>query len=107
MRRVQIIKESEWDPLVMMSELPVLVMFTSDKCKDCHLMDCLLNELDWKYTGRMKFYIIDFDKEPVIVERYNVTVLPTTIIFRDGQMESRVNGFYPNMVRLLVDQAAN
>ncbi|CAA7013789.1 unnamed protein product [Microthlaspi erraticum] len=108
----------ESDPLIktyVSSSLPsnddprcyVLVMFTSDKCKDCQFMNCLLNELDWKYTGRMKFYIVDFDKEPVIVERYNVTVLPTTIIFRDGHMESRVNGFYPDMVRLLVHQAAN
>ncbi|CAA7013788.1 unnamed protein product [Microthlaspi erraticum] len=101
---VRNITESEWDSLVMMSdEVPVLVMFTSDHCKHCPMMNLILNKLDLTYSGRFKFYTIDFDKEPVIAKRYYVTELPTTYIFIGGSIEAEVIGFDPPKVMSLVN----
>ncbi|XP_010467414.1 PREDICTED: thioredoxin M4, chloroplastic-like [Camelina sativa] len=104
---VQNITESEWDSLVMMSELPVLVMFTSDQCKRCSMMDRILEQEDSIYAGKLNFYKIDINKAPVIAERYYVRDLPTIIFFRGGWLEDQVIGFNPAKVLRLVDKYAH
>ncbi|CAH2036534.1 unnamed protein product [Thlaspi arvense] len=106
LHKVQDITESGWDSLVMMSELPVLVMFTSDQCKRCPMMDRVLDLEDEIYTGRFNFYTIDFDKAPVIAERYNVRELPTIIFIRRGYLEEQVIGFNPAKVMRLLEKYA-
>ncbi|KAF3526835.1 hypothetical protein F2Q69_00047237 [Brassica cretica] len=82
--------------LVMSSdELPVLVQFTADECKQCRCMDFRLENLDVRYAGRIKFYKMDIHKAPVIAKKIHVTTVPTSIIFRGGGIMGEVLGYNP------------
>ncbi|KAL0712167.1 hypothetical protein Bca4012_019145 [Brassica carinata] len=64
----------------------------------------ILEELDTKFTNRFKFYTLDIDDEEAISTRYHIQGVPTNIIFKGGDEVARVDGYYPDKVRELVDQ---
>ncbi|KAL0845742.1 hypothetical protein Bca101_018988 [Brassica carinata] len=105
LKEVNEISDMEWDPQVIESELPVMVMFTAGWCGwYCPAMTDILEELDTKFTNRFKFYTLDIDDEEAISTRYHIQGVPTNIIFKGGDEVARVDGYYPDKVRELVDQ---
>ncbi|ESQ30133.1 hypothetical protein EUTSA_v10011839mg [Eutrema salsugineum] len=98
------VTESEWDSLVIQSEVPVMVMFTAKWCDPCRMMRSIMDAMASNLTGRFKFYVVDFEQEESIVSRYNVFALPTNIVFKGGEEVARVVGFNVRRVRELVDK---
>ncbi|KAL0741832.1 hypothetical protein Bca4012_083345 [Brassica carinata] len=102
--KVHKISGSEWDSLVIQSELPVMVLFTADWCGPCRVMSPLLENLYSVFTDHIKFYTLDVDQEGEIAERYRIRSMPTTIIFKGGNEVARVIGVDLEKVSELVKQ---
>ncbi|KAG2314002.1 hypothetical protein Bca52824_017124 [Brassica carinata] len=78
--KVNKISGTEWDSLVIKSEVPVMVMFTQYWCPLCETLSPVLDKFDTEYTGRFKFYTLDTAEETDIASRYHVRTSPTIIL---------------------------
>ncbi|CAL9218746.1 unnamed protein product, partial [Arabidopsis halleri] len=101
---VKFISDSEWDSLVIQSEVPVMVLFTAVWCGQCRLMLPIFDKLDLDYKDQFKFYRVDTDEDEGIAARYMVTVLPNTIVFKGGDQMTSYLGASPQKLKELVEQ---
>ncbi|CAL9218750.1 unnamed protein product [Arabidopsis halleri] len=101
---VQSISESEWDSLVIQSEVPVMVLFTADWCGPCRWLLPTLYVLDLDYKDQFKFYTVDIDKESSIAARNMVRAIPATLVFKGGYIVATYMGTDSRKLKQLVEQ---
>lgn len=80
---------------VMGSEIPVLVDFWASWCGPCRMLAPVLEEIAKEYDGKVKVGKVNVDEEPALATAYNVSVIPTLILFKGGIEQSTTVGFRP------------
>ncbi len=70
----------------------VMVAFSTDLCGPCRLMKKQLSQVSAEIGDDLKVFSVDTDKFPKLGARYNVSVLPTLVIFKEGQIQDRIEG---------------
>ncbi|TVQ49143.1 MAG: thioredoxin [Gloeocapsa sp. DLM2.Bin57] len=83
---------SSFAELLNSSTLPVLVDFYATWCGPCQMMAKILEQVNQKLSDRLQIVKIDTDKYPQIASQYNISALPTLVLFRDGQPIDRIEG---------------
>lgn len=80
------------------TNLPVLVIFTADWCKYCHV---LINDIEKnpQLVENTIVCYIDYDKERVLSKEYAVSSLPTAI-FIEKKIETKRMVGYKGIVKL-------
>ncbi len=71
----------------------IIIKFTGDWCYPCKVLAPIYKELSEEINK--DFYEVDIDKEPKLVQRFNIMSVPTIIIFKNGKEVFRINGFMP------------
>lgn len=89
---VQQLDESTFNREVMNSREPVLVDFHADWCQPCRAMAPTIDALTLEFTGRVNVRQIDIDDNQQLAERYEITSIPTLLLFKDGQVVRRFTG---------------
>ena len=74
------------------SEGVVLVDFYADWCGPCKMIGPIMEELSSEYSGRAVVAKLDVDSAQNTSSKYNVTSIPTVILFVDGKESKRVVG---------------
>ena len=80
---------------VLQSSAPVVVDVYAPWCGPCRLLAPVLEKLADAYGGRVKFVKVNVDEEPELAQRYEVTGVPTLLLFKDGRLEDQVVGLVP------------
>lgn len=83
---------SSFDELLNGSDLPILVDFYATWCGPCQMMAPILEQVNQTLSDRLQVVKIDTDKYPQIASRYQITALPTLVLFRSGQPVDRIEG---------------
>ena len=89
------INEDSFKKNVLESKLPVLVDFFADWCGPCKTMAPVLAELADQFEGRFKVVKVNIENSQQITEQYNISSIPTLIIFKNGQESRQVVGALP------------
>jgi thioredoxin len=74
------------------SDLPVLVDFYADWCGPCQMMVPILEQVNAQLTGKMKIVKIDTEKYPELATAYEISALPTLVLFKQGKAVDRIEG---------------
>lgn len=69
-----------------------LVDFYADWCGPCRMIAPIMEELANEYVGKAVIAKVDVDNSQNTASKYNVTSIPTVIMFVDGQEVKRVVG---------------
>ncbi len=69
-----------------------LVDFYADWCGPCKMMSPVLEELAGQMSGKVKIVKIDIEAAPSTTEKYEVTSIPTIILFKEGKEVNKVVG---------------
>ena len=79
--------------LVLESETPVLVDFSSAWCPPCRALEQALDELAPEFPG-LPVEHVDADQALELTTRYSVRSLPTLLAFHRGQVTAMQVGYY-------------
>lgn len=74
---------------VMDSEVPVFVKFGAEFCQPCKTFEPVLQSVA---SDKLKVVSVDITDETELTEHFDVTNIPTTILFKDGKVVAKVVG---------------
>ncbi len=92
---VQQISDEKFETDVLKSDTPVFVDFWAPWCGPCRIVGPVIEELAPSYEGKMRVTKLNVDENPATAQKYQVTSIPTMIIFKNGQVADRAIGAMP------------
>ncbi len=100
------LSEKDFEKEVLKSEVPALVDFYADWCGPCRMVSPIIESLSKEYDGKVKFMKINTDDNQELAARLGIMSIPTVMIFKGGQLKSRIVGAGPpTMYKQKIDSA--
>jgi len=97
--------DESFEQEVLASDIPAAVDFWSPRCPPCQVMGGLLNEIGPDYVGRVNIFKLNVDQNPQTAMSYQITHIPTIILFSNGRPKERIVGILPlNPLKQKLDQ---
>ena len=92
---------------VIHSGQTVLVDFFAEWCGPCKMMGPILKELKSQVGNDVTIIKVDVDKQPHVAQQYQISGVPTLMIFKDGQAKWRQSGVLPaHQLRSVLEQVS-
>lgn len=73
----------------------VLVDFFAQWCGPCKMVGPILEELSEEMQGDVKIVKVDVDQNGELADVYDISSVPTMMIFKEGKVQNMINGFRP------------
>jgi len=87
---------SNFDNIVVNSDIPVIVDFWAPWCGPCKMMAPTFKSVALNYPLKTLFAKVNTQDEQQLAARFNIQSIPTLIIFKSGKEIQRVSGALDN-----------
>lgn len=88
------VTSGDFDSKVLQSDKPVLVDFWAEWCGPCRMVAPTLDEIADE-NQKVQIVKVNVDHEQDLAHRYQVSSIPTFILFKDGEVADRMMGAMP------------
>ena len=88
------ITSANFEQEVVNSDVPVLVDIWASWCGPCKMLSPIVDEIARTADG-FKVGKINADEEGELAEKFNVSSIPTLLVFKDGKVANQSVGFIP------------
>ena len=78
---------------VLKSDKMVLVDFYANWCGPCQMIAPILSEIAEEHSGKLKVGKINVDEERELASQYQVSSIPTLLLFKEGKIVKALVGF--------------
>ena len=92
---VQEINTDIFDMEVVNNDGITVVVFFANWCGPCRKLGPILEEVERDLETKVKFTKIDTDENIETAKKYQVSGLPTLLVFKDGEVVERMVGLMP------------
>lgn len=90
---IELYKET-FEQVVLQSDIPVLVDFWATWCGPCKMIAPIVKEIADEYDGKILVGKVNVDEEPDLTMQYNVSSIPTLMVFKNGQLVNKAIGYH-------------
>jgi thioredoxin 2 len=88
--------DSTFDQLALNTAAkPVLVDAWAPWCGPCRLVGPIIDQIAAESSGRYLIAKLNIDENPRTAERFNISSIPTLLLFKDGKLVDRMIGAQP------------
>ncbi|ODV97307.1 hypothetical protein PACTADRAFT_1877 [Pachysolen tannophilus NRRL Y-2460] len=98
-----ITSENEFKEALTYSGL-VVVDFFATWCGPCKMIAPLLDKFSQEYTSA-KFLKVDVDQFGSIAQEYEISSMPTVLLFKDGKVVKKVIGANPSAIKQAISSS--
>ncbi len=100
--------EDNFEAEVIQAATPVIVDFYAPWCGPCKMLAPILEQFAGEFTSRLKFAKANVDETPELAACFEITGVPTLMLFRHGESVDTVVGFpEPRQIKAWLNKAAN
>lgn len=89
----QAVTDQNFSEEVLKHEGKVLVDFWAPWCGPCKMLSPIIDEVGEEMKDKVKVVKLNVDENPKTSSKYQVTGIPTVILFNKGEIEERIVGF--------------
>ena len=93
--RIIHLNNTNWNDIVLNSNLPVLVDFWAEWCGPCRMVGPIVEQLAQSLDGKVKVSKLNVDQNQEIAMKYNVQSISSLILFKNGHEVARTVGLSP------------
>jgi thioredoxin 1 len=91
------VSDNTFEQEVLNSDQPVLVDFWAPWCGPCRQIGPVIEELSRENAGSIKVAKVNIDESPQSARRYDVSSIPTLMVFKGGAVVERFVGVQPKV----------
>ena len=84
--------DDNFEAQVLQSDVPVLVDFWAEWCMPCRMLTPTIEELANDFQGKASIGKVDTDANRDISMKYNITAIPTVLLFHKGEIAKKFVG---------------
>jgi len=92
------LNDANFNDEVIKSNVPVLVDFWAEWCYPCKMIAPVVKEISQEYSGKLKVGKLDTDQNYLTASQYDITGIPTLLLFKGGKVVDRIVGALPKQV---------
>ena len=89
------VNESNFEQEVLKASTPVLVDFWETWCGPCRKLGPVLDEIAGEYIDKVKVVKVNTDDNAEVAKEYQISGLPSILVFKDGEPVERMVGLMP------------
>ena len=89
---MQEVTDQSFEQDVLKSEVPVLVDFWAEWCGPCKMLAPTVEKVANEYEGKAKFVKLNIDDNNQVAQQFGIKGIPTLILFKDGDVATRLVG---------------
>jgi thioredoxin 1 len=93
--KIVTISDMSFEDEVLKSDVPVLVDFWATWCGPCRMVAPVLDEIADEMEGKVRIAKLNVDENQQTAYKFQVSSIPTFILFKGGQMADRMLGAMP------------
>ena len=87
-----IISDSNFEELVLKSELPVMLDVYTEWCGPCRAIAPYIEQMATDYEGKAHIFKVDAEKCPEVAEKYGINTVPTFLFIKGGELVDKQVG---------------
>lgn len=86
------VNDSNFEELVMNSQIPVLLDFWAPWCGPCRMISPIVEELSKEYEGKWLIAKCNVDEATDVPMKFGIRNIPTLLFFKNGELVDRMVG---------------
>ena len=86
------VTDTDFEQVVIRSEIPVLVDFWAPWCGPCRGIAPIVDELAAEYEGKVLVCKMNVDENVKVPSQFAIRAIPTLIVFKDGEVVDQITG---------------
>jgi thioredoxin 1 len=103
--KILTITDQNFETEVLKSDTPVLVDFWATWCGPCRAVAPVLEQLAEENDGKVRIAKLNVDENQQVAFQFQVSSIPTFILFKGGKMADRMLGAMPkNAFQSFIDR---
>jgi thioredoxin 1 len=89
------VTDKNFETEVLGSAVPTLVDFWAVWCGPCRAIAPAVEQLATQYKGKIKVAKMNVDDHVLVPQKYEITSIPTLLLFKGGQVAGQIVGAVP------------